>query len=485
MSKVKTNAIDTAEQAFQLSAFSSAYNQINSFSHQYDRGGNLTVNGKPSFSVDQAATQLLRDGAAYQDKDGSGKIELTYTFLTSVSSSTMNKHGITGFSQFSNQQKAQAVLAMQSWADVANVTFTEKATGGDGHMTFGNYDVSTGGAAFAYLPSGGSYDGQSWYLINNQYQVNKTPDTNNYGRQTLTHEIGHTLGLSHPGAYNAGNGSPTYNDAKYAEDTRGYSLMSYWSEANTDQNFSKDGSGAYASAPLLDDIVAVQKLYGANYATRADDTTYGFGSNAGRDFYSATSAASKVVFSVWDGGGNDTLNFSGFTQNQKINLNEGSFSDVGGLVGNVSIAYGVTVENAVGGSGNDLLIGNSAVNHLFGGAGNDILYGGGGADVLWGGEGADTFVFGAASDSTNNQPDWIMDFKSGVDKIDLSGIAGFATGAATLNFVSGFTGHAGDAILTYYAQSGQTGLLIDLTGQGEVDFAVGVVGQALATDIVV
>ena len=101
---------------------------IDSFSHLYDRGGNLTVNGKPSFTVDQAATQLLRDGAAYQDKDGSGKIELTYTFLTSASSSTMNKHGITGFSQFSAQQKAQAALAMQSWADVANVTFTEKAT---------------------------------------------------------------------------------------------------------------------------------------------------------------------------------------------------------------------------------------------------------------------------------------------------------------------------------------------------------------------
>jgi serralysin len=115
--------------------------------------------------------------------------------------------------------------------------------------------------------------------------------------------------------------------------------------------------------------------------TRADNTTYGFGSNTGRDYYSATSASSKLVFSVWDGG-DDTLNFSGFTQNQKINLNEGSFSDVGGLVGNVSIAYGVTVENAVGGSGNDLLIGNSAVNHLFGGAGNDILYGGGGADAV-------------------------------------------------------------------------------------------------------
>ena len=460
---------------------SKAYDEVDTFSHLYDRGGNATVNGKPSFTADQAADEILRKGLSWQDKNADGKIDLSYSFLTEKPANYNPKLG--NFSEFSALQKAQAVLAMQSWSDVANVTFSE-GSGGDGHMTFGNYDVSTGGAAFAYLPGGSSYDGQSWYLINNQYRVNETPGTNNYGRQTLTHEIGHTLGLSHPGAYNAGNGNPTYNDAKYAEDTRGYSLMSYWSEANTDQNFSKDGSGAYASAPLLDDIVAVQKLYGANLGTRAGDTVYGFNSNAERDFYSATSNASKVVFSVWDGGGNDTLDFSGFSQNQKINLNEGSFSDVGGLVGNVSIAYGVTLENAIGGSGNDLLIGNAAANDLVGGAGNDILYGGGGGDSLWGGEGADTFVFGAASDSTMTAPDWIMDFTSGLDKIDLSGIAGFANGSATLNFVSGFTGHAGDAILTYFEQTNQTSLMIDLTGQGSVDFAVGVVGQAVATDIV-
>lgn len=219
MSKVKSSAIDSAEQLLwapqSLAAASNAFNQINSFSHQYDRGGNLTVNGKPSYSVDEAATQLLRDGAAYQDRDGSGKIELTYTFLTSASSSTMNKHGISGFSQFSAQQKGQAALAMQSWADVANVTFTEKASGGDAHMTFGNYSSGQdGAAAFAYLPgTGAGYDGTSWYLINSSYTQNKNPDLNNYGRQTLTHEIGHTLGLAHPGDYNAGEGSPTYDDA--------------------------------------------------------------------------------------------------------------------------------------------------------------------------------------------------------------------------------------------------------------------------------
>lgn len=487
MSKVKLNAIDDAEQQLvPLAAASSAYNQINSFSHQYDRGGNLTVNGKPSFSVDQAATQILRDGASYKDLNGNGKIDLTYTFLTSASQSTMNKHGISGFSQFSAQQKAQAALAMQSWADVANVVFTEKASGGDGHMTFGNYSGGqAGAAAFAYLPgSGAGYDGTSWYLINSSYTPNKTPDLNNYGRQTLTHEIGHTLGLSHPGTYNAGNGNPTYKDASYAQDTRGYSLMSYWSESNTGQSFTKDGSGAYASAPLVDDIVAVQKLYGANYQTRADDTVYGFNSNTGRDFYSAHSNSDKLVFAVWDGGGNDTLDFSGFTHNQKINLNAGSFSDVGGLVGNVSIAYGVTVENAIGGSGNDLLIGNAAANILEGGAGNDILYGGGGGDTLWGGAGADTFVFGAASDSTFDAPDWIMDFASGQDKIDLTGIPQFATGGATLNFVNAFTGHAGDAILSYFADTNQSSLLVDLTGHGTADFAVGIVGQAATTDII-
>lgn len=483
MSKVKDNAIDSAEQAFQplhaLAASSSAFNQINSFSHQYDRGANLMVNGKPSFSVDQAATQLLRDGAAYLDRDGSGTIELTYTFLTSASSSTMNKHGITGFSQFSAQQKAQAVLAMQSWADVANVTFTDKVTGGDGHMTFGNYSGGQdGAAAFAYLPgTGAGYDGTSWYLTNSRYTPNKTPDLNNYGRQTLTHEIGHSLGLAHPGDYNAGEGAPTYNDASYGQDTRGYSVMSYWSESNTSQNFSKGGVEAYSSGPLMDDIAAIQKLYGANTTTRTGDTTYGFNSNTGRDFLSATSSSDKVVFSVWDAGGKDTLDFSGFTQNQKINLNEASFSDVGGLVGNVSIAKGVTVENAIGGSGNDLLIGNRASNELKGGAGNDILYGAGGADKLWGGSGSDTFVFAASSDSKPGAVDQILDFVSGLDKIDLTGI----THGAGLHFVNAFTGAAGDAVLT--SSSGNSLLAVDFSGHGVADFLVSTVGQVAYTDI--
>lgn len=485
MSKVNVNASVSATSTLPAHGPSASADMINSFAHQYDRGG-ANINGKPSYTVDQAADFLLRDGAAWKDLNKDGTLSLTYTFLNRAPSDFYSRE-LGSFSQFSSLQKDQAKLAMQSWADVAKVTFTEAASGGDGHMTFGNYSANDGGAAFAYLPfdQAGSHKGESWYLINSGYQVNTSPGTGNYGRQTLTHEIGHVLGLSHPGDYNAGNGNPTYRDATYAQDTRGYSVMSYWSESNSAQNFIKGGGQYYASAPLLDDIAAIQKLYGANYATRSGDTVYGFNATADRDFYSATSASSKLVFAVWDGGGNDTLDFSGFTQNQKINLNQASFSDVGGMVGNVSIAKGVTVENAFGGSGNDLLIGNAVANLLKGGAGNDIIYGGGGADTLWGGAGADTFVFGAVSDSAKAAPDRIMDFTSGQDKIDLSGIAAFAVDKLPLQFVNAFTGHAGEAILSYDQATNLGSLAIDFTGNSLGDFLVNTVGQAAVTDIVV
>ena len=480
MSKLKEKAALSVGQVQAASASSSAFTQIDNFSHFYDRGDHL-VNGKPSLTTDQAADQLTRSGASWHDLNGDGVINLTYTFLTAPPVGYATR-GLGTFSQFSSLQKEQAKLSLESWADVAKVTFTEGAAvrGGDGHMTFANFSASNGGAAFAYLPSS-SRKGESWYLINKDYEVNKTPGEGNYGRQTLTHEIGHTLGLSHPGDYNAGNGNPTYRDAVYGEDTRAYSVMSYWSESNTGQHFTNSGEGAYASAPLLDDIAAVQKLYGANLETRAGDTVYGFNSTADRDFYSATSASSKLIFSVWDGGGNDTLDFSGFSQNQKINLTAGSFSDVGGMTGNVSIAQGVTVENAIGGSGNDLLIGNSADNVLKGGAGNDIIYGGGGADTLWGGTGSDVFVFGAVSDSAPGAADIIMDFQSGIDKIDVSAI----TKLAGLNFVEAFTGRAGEAIVGYDTASNLGHFAVDFSGHAVADFLVNTVGQVATYDIVV
>ncbi|KPA96345.1 serralysin family metalloprotease [Pseudomonas asplenii] len=455
----------------------------------------LSIDGKPLYSQEQAVNQINRSGRVLKDRDDDQQIELTYSFLTSAPKN-FSGLGVTGFSPFSALQKKQAVLAMQSWADVANVTFTEAKPGKEGHLTFGNYSAGKKGAAFAFQPgSGASSDGQSWYKADES----KTPGLGNYSRQTLVHEVGHNLGLSHPGDYDAVKGSPSYKDASYWQDTRGYSVMSYWSESNTGQKF----NGAHASGPLMDDIAAIQKLYGANHATRADDSVYGFNSNTGRDFLSATSSSDKLVFTVWDGGGNDTLDFSGFTQDQNINLNAGAFSSVGGLLGNVSIAKGVTLENAVGGRGDDVIIGNAANNRLMGGAGCDVLYGDAGDDILeggdgkdwltggsgrdvllggagpdWlrGGEGRDLFVFTRISDSTPEAADWIMDFVSGEDRIDLTDI----THGSGLSFVEAFTGQAGQAVLGH-ADEGT--LEVDFSGDGVADFRVTTLGVVRVTDI--
>ncbi|MFC3942818.1 serine 3-dehydrogenase [Pseudomonas gingeri NCPPB 3146 = LMG 5327] len=456
---------------------------VREFSAKSERAGGVTANGKPSYSVEQAATNLSNGSTPWADTDGNGKIELTYSFPNAsqlLSNDDYYALGLAGLQAFSPLQKAQAVLAMQSWADAAHISFSEAPHGGDGHITFGDYKVG-GGAAQTIRPGDISgLGGQSWYSIADGYEDNKSPGLNNNGRQTLTHEIGHVLGLPHPGNYN-GAGASYASNATYAQDTLGYSVMSYWSETASGQDFTRNDAAFYASAPLMDDIAAIQKLYGANWSTRSDDTTYGFNSNTGRDFLSAFQSWDALVFCVWDGGGNDTLDFSGFTQNQKINLHTGAFSDVGGMVGNVSIAQGVTVENAIGGSGNDLLIGNAVANELRGGAGNDVLYGVGGADQLWGDAGNDTFVFMVAADSAPEAADRIMDFVSGEDKIDLSGI----TRGVGLNIVESFTGVAGEALLNYAQATGDSHLAIDISGNGRADVLITAVGQITLGDIVV
>src|SRR6185436_1669679 len=105
--------------------------------------------------------------------------------------------------------------------------------------------------------------------------------------------------------------------------------------------------GVYASAPLLDDIAAAQMAYGANMTTRTGDTVYGFNSTADRDWFSATSSSSKLVFAAWDAGGTDTFDFSGYRVAQTIDLREGFFSSIGGATGNVTIAVGAIIENAI------------------------------------------------------------------------------------------------------------------------------------------
>lgn len=390
------------------------------------------------------------------------------------------------FAPFTAAQQAAAREAIGYWDDVIAVSFRETSAD-DGDINFGNLASAPQTQAYARLPAATitsnpvinpqvlEIGGDIW--VSASQPSNFQFDEGLYGLNTLVHEIGHALGLSHPGSYNFGPGfAVTYaNGAEYAQDIRNYTIMSYWNPRDVgiqDHDY-RMGTIAYGATPMVHDIYAAQRMYGADMTTRTGDTTYGFNATAdtaGRDAFNFNLTPAPVM-AIWDAGGIDTLDASGYSTNQVIDLTPGSMSSIGGvtmadaptlaqvnanraaagygplsqasydlrmanlaanpdaglLVDNVGIAYGAMIENAVGGSGNDIIIGNNASNRLIGNGGNDVMSGGDGLDYFTGGAGNDTFIAdinGATIVAKRGaiSVDVITDFQKGLDKIDLSGI---------------------------------------------------------------
>jgi len=134
---------------------------------------------------------------------------------------------------------------------------------------------------------------------------------------------------------------------------------------------------------------------------------------------------------IRDASGTDTISFNGAvaTLGARVNLGVTTAQTVVGTT-KITLTAINTVENAIGGLGNDRLIGNTLNNLLDGGAGNDSLTGGAGDDTLVGGLGTDNLIGGAGNDqfvfngatafsATTFGLDNIADFSAG-DKIVLS-----------------------------------------------------------------
>ncbi|MFM6434416.1 MAG: calcium-binding protein, partial [Microcystis panniformis] len=173
-----------------------------------------------------------------------------------------------------------------------------------------------------------------------------------------------------------------------------------------------------------------------------------FGVNSGIETIDGTGVTGKVtIVGDWS---DNTLNFS--------NTNfVGNNIQIHGYWGN---------DNITGSNGNDVIIG---------GGGEDILNGGLGSDQLTGGEGRDRFVFNTVDEiGQGANQDNILDFNTGLDTIDISGIDANSLNAGNQSFTfiaaSDFSGQAGQ--LRFYG-----GLLCgDTNGDAVSDFQLAIAG---------
>lgn len=429
--------------------------------HYVNYKSDYAAAGSYSFQVvkhdlHELITAQVAGGSYNEFADLGNPISITFGFPTAFPSEfptsgygSIYPHGYVAgsFRGFSEAQKAEIREVMDYWETITGIDFVEetndpttaqikfgwmKNTNGAGGSAYGFDDQ--GGGPYYYVDETYYLKGQTTVILNS---VSANPQSTNIGTAAfwnlINHELGHAIGFEHPETYTHFADYQQLNVLPAGFDSLKFSVMSYIGDM---------GMTIMPTTVQLFDIAAAQHLYGANMNYKSGNTDWEF-NEANKEYY----------MTIWDGGGEDTIDTSGQMLGSIIYLQAGASSSIGQIgkfsdvsatdllkavipgefgdraYNNVTIAFNVQIENAKGGAGDDVIVGNALNNKLWGGAGSDVLKGGdgndrldGGAghDMLYGGAGEDIFVFEGPFDA--NSSDLIGDFDAGDDTIHLSGI---------------------------------------------------------------
>ncbi len=335
-------------------------------------------------------------------------------------------------------EKQPAMLALAQYSDVANLTFRQVGSVDRADFLLTICDLGPGIEGMMQ-PPGEQLAGLAAFSSDVKY-LPIPIDQGSYAFEIALHEFGHGLGLAHP--HDTGGTSAILQGVTADEGSYGigdlnqgvYTVMSYnvgWPGGPL--GGTPDAGFGFAGTPMALDIAVLQAKYGANLDHATGDDVYRLPqANRVGTYYSC----------IWDAGGADSIVFGG-KADCVIDLRAatllgvtggaGWVSHARGIHGGFTIAHGVVIEDAWGGSGNDVLRGNAAANMLVGRTGADVLIGGDGRDTLRGGYGADDLRGGGGDDrmtggsgrdvfvvGAHGGDDRITDFVPGTDHIRIA-----------------------------------------------------------------